>query len=301
MPGDLPYRPQKPSRSLWVEARGLRLHVREWGNPADPPLVLVHGSRDGAMTFQFVVDALQGGLRVLAPDLRGHGQSGWAPGGYAFADFLPDLDAVLERLVPDQPVALGGHSLGGNIVTIYAGARPERVRALISLDGFGLPDRNPADAPDHLARWLAGCRGALPSPARFSALDAMAARLMSANPRLSLSRALFLAEHLSRRDADGLTWAYDPMHRLLFPVLHRRAEWEAALRRITAPVLWIGSGKTFPPSLEDEPGGFAGRVALARAEFHRLDGTGHNLHHDRPELVAALLDRFLASGGRWAA
>jgi pimeloyl-ACP methyl ester carboxylesterase len=131
----------------------------------------------------------------------------------------------------------------------------------------------------------------------------MAERLRTANPRLDAPKARFLAEHLSRPAQDGFAWRFDPLHRAPFATLHRAAEWVACLRRIAAPVLWVASGAVFPPALEKEPGGFEARLRLLpHASFERIEGTGHNLHHDAPAAVAALVEGFLAAepGGRSA-
>jgi pimeloyl-ACP methyl ester carboxylesterase len=255
---------------------------------------MLHGGRDASATFQFVVDAMEQDRYFVAPDWRGHGLSDRAPLGYWFPDYLADLDALLDRLFGERAVPVLGHSLGGNVACIYAGIRPERVSHLISLDGFGLPDRGPEEAPAHLRRWMEAWRNLPLSPRIHGSLQDLAARLMRAHPRLGPERARFMAEHLSRPADRGFAWAVDPLHKLPFATLHRVAEWEACIRQITAPVLWLGSASTFPPSLEREPGGFARRVELARAEFHRIPETGHNLHHDAPEVVATLIEEFLA-------
>jgi len=289
------YRPRRPSRSTFLEVRGLRYHVRVWGDPAARPLVLLHGGLDASATFQFLVDALSGEWRILAPDWRGHGETAWAPQGYWFQDYVADLDQLLDALLPGTPVPLVGHSLGGNAACTYGGVRPERVSRLVSLDGFGLPDRDPADAPTHLRRWLDGQDEGPRTPRVYEAVPGMAERLQKANPRLPWDRALFLAHHVSRALPDGgHVWAYDPAHRLPFATLHRKAEWAACVSRIEAPTLWIGSGSPFPPALAREPGGLEARVALIPgARFVRVEDTGHNLHHDKPAEVARLVEGFL--------
>jgi pimeloyl-ACP methyl ester carboxylesterase len=288
---DAVYQPRRISTGRIVESRGLRHHVRVWGEPSGRPLVMVHGAMDASITFQFLVDAMADDWFVVAPDLRGYGQTDRAP-SYAFPDYLFDLDGLLAQFFPDRAVPLVGHSLGGNVVSIYAGLRPARVSRVVSLDGFGMPDRDPNEAPDHLARWMDRWSNP-PTERLYPSIDDLAARLLQTNARLGSARALFLARHLGRETAGGVVWAFDPRHRLPFAMLFRLAEWAACVARATAPALWIGSGQTVPASIEREPGGLARRAEIAKATFRRLEATGHNLHHDAPEAVAALVEPFL--------
>jgi pimeloyl-ACP methyl ester carboxylesterase len=284
------FAPRRPFQTRFVEG-GLRHHVRSWGDPSGRPVVMIHGSMDASITFQFLVDAMADDWYVVAPDLRGFGLTGRAP-NYAFADYLLDLDGMLEQLFPEQPVPLVGHSLGGNVVSIYAGLRPGRVSRVVSLDGFGLPDRDAAEAPDNLARWLD--RWSKPPVERtYPAFADLADRLIQTNPRLDRARALFLAHHLGCETSDGVKWAFDPRHRLPFATMFRLAEWEACVARVEAPVLWVGSGQTVPPGIAREPGGLTRRAEVAGATLRTLPGTGHNLHHDAPTEVARLVEPFL--------
>ncbi len=202
---------------------------------------------------------------------------------------------LLEQLSPERPATIVGHSLGGNASTVYAGLRPERVSRLVSLDGFGLPDRPAEEAPARLGRWLDSWRSPH-SHKPYDNIAAMAGRLMKANERLSEDYALFLAEHMSRRLDDGMyVWAFDARLRAPFGWWNRRAEWAAYLGGVKAPVLFVGSGDVFPPAIAKEPDGLEGRVAfIPGAKYTRIDGTSHNLHHDAPQAVAALVEDFLA-------
>jgi pimeloyl-ACP methyl ester carboxylesterase len=293
----LRYAPRKPSSGFFLDIRGLRTFVRSWGPETGEPVVLLHGGQDASATFQFMADCFERDWRILAPDWRGHGKSGRAPQSYWFPDYLADLDAILETLLPGRPAPLAGHSLGGNAACIYAGLRPERVSRVISLDGFGLPDRQPSDAPALMNRWLASWREPPPAHKAYATLEAMAARLRRANPRLDAAKSLFLAAELSERREDGsLVWAFDPRHRGPFAILHRKAEWMAHLAQVRAPALFVASDRPVPAALGDEPGGLEARAAaIPGAAFERIAGSSHNLHHDEPEKVAALVERFLTA------
>jgi pimeloyl-ACP methyl ester carboxylesterase len=289
------YQPRNISRPQFLQVRGLRYHIRIWGSEAGLPLILLHGGLDASPSFQFLVDCLERDWCIAALDWRGHGKSESAPQGYWFPDYVADLDSVLDQLFPNKAVPLIGHSLGGNVACIYAGLKPERVTRLISLDGFGLPDRDPADAPRQLRRWLESWREEPRLHKTYGSFTEMAARLSGMNPRLDEGKALFLASEVSERLPDGrFAWAFDPRHRAPFATLHRKAEWAACLAAVRAPALFIGSDKPFPPSLASEPEGLAARVAaIPGARFERIAGASHNLHHDEPEAVAQLIETFL--------
>jgi pimeloyl-ACP methyl ester carboxylesterase len=288
---------------MCLQVRGLELHLRVWGEPASanastPPLVLLHGWMDMGASFQFMVEALRTPRHVVAPDWRGFGRSDRSGAdSYWFADYLGDLDALLEQLSPGGPVDLLGHSMGGNIAMLYAGVRPHRVRRLINLEGFGLPASQPEEAPERYARWL----DELPQPQTlrdYASLAEVAERLRRNNPRLSAARAAWLAPHWAREDAQG-RWVIegDPAHKRTNPVLYRAEEALACWARITAPVLWVEGRQTEVtrhwgdryPRHE-----FEQRLAvLPRCERVVLEDAGHMLHHDQPEPLAAAIEAFL--------
>ena len=155
------YQVLRESQSHWVPLRGCRYHVRQWGTatPGATPLVLAHGWMDVAASYQFMVDAFSEAFvsqrPIIAMDWRGYGLTETPPtDSYWFPDYLADLDALLDTLYPDQPVDLVGHSMGGNVVMMYAGSRPERIRRLVNLEGFGMATTQPAQAPTRMAQWL---------------------------------------------------------------------------------------------------------------------------------------------------
>ncbi|HEU0201948.1 MAG TPA: alpha/beta fold hydrolase, partial [Burkholderiaceae bacterium] len=223
----------KPSRSRFVQVRGLRYHLREWGEAGAPILVMLHGWMDVSASFQFVVDALRRRWHVVAPDWRGYGLTQWSGhDSYWFPDYLADLELILDAVSPAAPVALIGHSMGGNIAALYAGIRPARLRALINLEGFGMRDSRPEVAPDRYAQWIDQLKAG--SAMRdYGSLSEVADRLRKTNPRLAEEKALFLAAHWSQPTADGrYRIAGDPAHKVIYPVLYRLQEAVACWSRI---------------------------------------------------------------------
>lgn len=297
------YEPVRTSRSRFVTLRGLRHHLREWGDERDdlatPPVVLLHGWGDASASFQFLVDALGACRRVVAPDWRGFGLSEWSRRSYFFPDYLADLDALLQVLSPDAPVTLVGHSLGGNVACLYAGIRPQRVARLVSLEGFGLPRQEAAQAPQRFAEWLDQA-GSEAKFAHYPDRAAFAARLMRDNPRLRPDRARFLAQHLCIEDGARVVPAIDPFHRQVNPVLYRLEEAMACWRQVRAPTLWVVATESFVMRRQvADRADYAARLAcFSDLCERRIAGSGHNMHHEQPERLAAVLEDFLRDGSR---
>jgi len=295
----------KPSESLGAPIRGLHYHVRAWGDAAAPKLFMLHGWMDVGASFQFLVDALRGRWRVIAPDWRGFGRSAWVADGYWFADYLADLDALLDRFSPDEPARLVGHSLGGNVVMLYAGVRPRRVARAVSLEGFGIPAESAEAAPDKYERWLNALK-TMPVFRPYPSLGAVADQLQRNNPRLARERAEFLAAHWAVTERDGTArLASDPRHKLPFPIVYRMEEVFAIWKRISAPVLWVAATESFIPRwLGGHPEGEAATDSLAsvRARLEHvpngrlvaIENAGHMLHLEAPEAVAAAIEPFFA-------
>ncbi|MCY7316647.1 MAG: alpha/beta hydrolase [Rubrivivax sp.] len=310
LPVTAPYTPRRPAYSVFVPIRGLRYHAQVWGDPSlatpeRPPLVLVHGWMDVAASYQFVVDALtaaDGFERcVIAPDWRGFGLTEIPRADtYWFPDYIADLDALLDALVPAEQHAqidLGGHSMGGNIVMSYAGLRPARIRRLINLEGFGLPQTKPEQAPKRLLQWLDELKAQQPLRPYANAAE-VAERLVKNNPLLTADKAAWLAPHWAQPRADGL-WHIlgDPAHKRVNPILYQVPEILATWQQITAPVLWAEGDRTdiakwwgnrYPHSEFDQ------RLAAVRnVQRVLLSPCGHMLHHDQPEALATHIARFL--------
>lgn len=285
----------KPSTSEFVYVRGLRYHVRLWGEPGAPQLFLLHGWMDISASFQFLVDALRGSWRVIAPDWRGFGLSARQRSAYWFPDYLADLEALLNQYSLHEPAFLVGHSMGGNIACLYAGVRPGRVARVATLEGFGLVPTAADEAVSRYAKWL----DQLADPPWFKTYgsrEELALRLRRDNPRLDAQKAEFLAAHFGTVGDDGrVEIAADPYHKLVNPVLYRLEEAKACWRAIEAPVLWVGAKdsyvmKGFRGREED----YASRLACFRdIREVMIEDCSHMMHHDRPHELAVLLESFL--------
>ncbi len=289
------------SRSEMLAIRGVQYHVCHWGDEGAPTIFMLHGWMDMSASFQFIVDCLQEKWHVIAPDWRGFGLSERTHADtYWYMDYVADLDALLQHYSPHDPVNLLGHSLGGNVVTLYAGIRPDRINKLVNLEGFGLPATNPEQAPAHFAKWLDELQDK-PVMRTYASQDDVVARLQKTNPRLSDERARFLAQHWSVKNADG-QWEIlgDPAHKMTNPQLFRIDEVLACWRSITAPVLWVeaiqtdiwrwfGDKKMAREEIDR-------RIAcIANVKTHQVDQAGHMVHHDQPEELAAVIEQFLLS------
>lgn len=289
-------------------------------------MVLVHGWMDVAASWQFMVDALAGtalaSRHLAAPDWRGFGLTRQRHADsahpshygdadhYAFVDYLADLDQLIPLLntqagrAPDASIDLIGHSMGGNVAMLYAGIRPQRIRRLVNLEGFGMPASRPSQAPGRYAKWLDAVaeieRGEL-TLKTYDSVDGVARRLMKTNPRLAAEKALWLAQHWAAPNAEG-QWEIlgDPAHKVIHAHLYRVEEVLEVWKRITAPVLVVEAS-------DDSLAQWFKQGEYTRAEFHeRLDvightqrevvhNAGHMLHHDQPEALARLLESFLTT------
>ncbi|WP_296490359.1 alpha/beta hydrolase [Rhodoferax sp.] len=295
---------QRISHSEFAPIRGLNYHVRRWGHPAagKTPLVLLHGWMDVAASFQFVVDALAGQHFIIAPDWRGFGltRSGGAD-AFWFPDYLADLDALLDHYAPGQGVDLVGHSMGGNVAMIYAGVRPERVRRLVNLEGFGMPATRPEHAPGRYAQWMdevRRLRGGALHLKTYDSREAVARRLMKTNARLGADKAHWLAGHWAAELTPG-QWSIlgEAAHKVTSAQLYRVDEVLAIFRNIKAPTLMVEAeddsmahwwkGKFTHAEHRERMN------SVANLEIVQVPDCGHMLHHDQPQAVAALIEGFL--------
>ncbi|TXH43937.1 MAG: alpha/beta hydrolase [Burkholderiaceae bacterium] len=290
--------------------RGHRTEHWRWpampGGQEAPMTVLLHGWMDGAASFLPLVTAwrAQGHLgEIRALNWRGFGGS-WHPDdpqvqSYWYPDYLGDLDAFLGQ-VAKAPVTLVGHSLGGNVASAYAALRPQRVSALVNVEGFGLPDSEPAHAPDRLVQWLDSLQADEAQVAWHAGREQALQRWGRWHPRVSLDRLRPLLPHFVVEDARGVALAADPAHKRVSPVLYRKAENLALWRRIECPVLWIQGQDTdvqaFWRGKMDQAEVDARLAVVRRLERACVAGAAHMVQLEQPGELASRLGAWLSQG-----
>jgi pimeloyl-ACP methyl ester carboxylesterase len=292
------------SASGFYRANGLRLFVHRFHAPGVAPsgltVLLVHGFLDAGATWELVARPLAAaGHDVFAPDLRGFGASDWVgPGGYYhFPDYVADLAALAEQIAPSGaiPARLGvvGHSMGGTIAGLFAGAHPGRVERLALLEGMGPLPTEPAFAIDRMQAWLRDMRRLARVSRPLGSMREAVERLQLHHSHVPRDVIETRAERLTRTDEAGqLAWAYDPMHRTTSPTPFQAESFKAFLRNIDCPVLVVGGGKNgWHPHDEEE------RIACLRhPTLAELPAAGHMMHWTEPEALSATLLDFFARG-----
>jgi pimeloyl-ACP methyl ester carboxylesterase len=276
-----------------VVANGLRHHLLEWDGGGRTTLLCLHGFLDMAWGFAPVAPALAAaGYHVVAPDLRGHGDTEWigAGGYYHFMDYLHDVADLAEAVTRGDLVVIG-HSMGASIAALFAGVFPERPRAVVAMEGMRLPEQPDEDLPRRAADWIHGVRRArLRGPRVLPNVEACAARIRQFDPLCPPDVALFLAERGTTPVAGGRAFKHDPVHVTRGPYPFRLEQWTRYWRAIRCPVLLVEGERTeLPP-----PPDMAERVACLRdARSCLVPGAGHMMMRHAPGAVASAILAFL--------
>ncbi len=283
----------RSARSQHYRVRNFRMHVRHWDGSGEPMRVILHGWLDLSATWQRLVDHLPTHWNIAAPDQRGFGLSEHVGDTYWFYDYVADLDLLLDQLSPEQPVDLIGHSMGSQVAALYAGVRPQRVRRLVLLDGFYLPQAEPERAPGQLRNWLDELR----SPAAdklYPDIEALAARIAKRQPGLDEAGARFVAECWSTRQDDGqYRLLGDSHHRQRGPLLYRDEEAKAIFRQVSASTLLIDAGNSALAKMGKNAIREQRLACFSQRKHVSIDSAGHMLHFDAPAETGRLIGDFL--------
>lgn len=272
-----------PISRIFISQR-LKLHYLDWGNEQKPLLLLVHGGRDHARSWDWVAADLRRDFHVIAPDLRGHGDSAWAVGSiYSLIDYVLDV-AQLLKVVDRFPVTIVGHSLGGSISLHYTGIYPERVARVVAIEGLGpspqmIESFKDTPAQERMLTWVREMQSlARRRPHHYATLDEAVARMRDANPRLSEEQARHLTMHGAQREEDGsYRWKFDNFTRAVSPYLFNVADARDIWGRITCPTLLVRGTESWAsdPSIDGRG------AAFQNARVVNVPGAGHWVHHDQ--------------------
>jgi pimeloyl-ACP methyl ester carboxylesterase len=279
-----------PTSNSFISQR-LRLHYVDWGSPEKPPLILQHGGRDHCRSWDWVAEELAADWHVIAPDLRGHGDSAWAPdGNYEMGAFVYDFAQLVHTLGHDQ-VTIISHSLGGNIATRFTGLYPEKVRKLVNMEGLGpspkvRAEREAAGYANRFRQWIEDRRKAAGRiPRRYPTIEAAYARMKEENTFLTDEQARHLTIHGASRNEDGTwSWKFDP-YLNVWPFEDAAVDLTNQLwGAITCPLLLLYGADSWAsnPAKDGRLEAFTNSPSVVEFE-----NAGHWLHHDQ-------FDRFMA-------
>jgi pimeloyl-ACP methyl ester carboxylesterase len=287
-------------QSKTYSSQRLSLHYLDWGNEEAPLLILVHGGRDHAHSWDWSAHSLRKYYHVIALDLRGHGDSDWSPGSmYSVIDSVLDLSCLLDDLGANS-AKLIGHSYGGAVVALFAGIYPEKVSQLVIIEGLGVPLRMLQEAREESAwtriqNWVKKSKGYARHRSRqYPTVEEAVVRMKSANEHLSAEQAEHLTVHgLRKNENDTYTWKYDPLSRVLSPLRYTEEELQDLRSRIDCPTLLMHGLESWAGDpLEDGRG-----EVIRHARSVGIAEAGHWLHHDRLELFLETVEGFLRETG----
>ena len=279
--------------SHYYYSQRLKLHYVDWGNPDKPLIVLLHGGRDHARNWDQVALHFRSHYHLIAPDLRGHGDSEWAHGSeYSMIEYVLDLTQLLEQLAP-FPVLLTGHSLGGAIVLQYSGVYPERVAKVVAIEGLGPTPSSLTLRPPYqrMQGWISEMRAFAGRRAHgYATLEDAVRRMREANPRLSEALAHHLTLHGTYRAEDGTyTWKFDNYVRASSPYDFNMDDARDLWKRIACPTLLIrgADSRASDPEIDSRASAFQHRQVVTFAK------AGHWVHHDQIEAFVRVVRAFL--------
>lgn len=286
-------------KSKKIKINGLSHQYYTWGDTTLPKLFLLHGWMDTGAGFHFLCECLKDAYFCIAPDLRGFGRSEHAssPLGYFFYEYLADLHVLFAKLAPEEAVSVIGHSMGGNILSLYAGVFTDKIKNFVNIEGFGIYDMPPDEGPERVLKWIDGM--GKKSFKNYKNRLEIVERLRQSNPRLSFEKGSFLARYLSKKEGEGVVFSADPNHKLIHPYLFQLKNFSSFLKRITARCFLIAAEET---EMDEwvKSGGDLMEEIRRRMDLYPpgskklvLKACGHMVHYEKPEELAFLIRDFL--------
>jgi pimeloyl-ACP methyl ester carboxylesterase len=285
-----------PTSRVYFSQR-LRMHYVDWGNVEAPPLILLHGGRDHCRNWDWVAADLRRDYHVIAPDLRGHGDSAWsAAGHYTMANYIYDLAQLIHQQKL-APVTIIAHSLGGNVALRYSGVFPEAVRKVVAIEGLGpgpgqdmVSDQKPM--AERMRYWIEATRGLSGrQPRRYPTVEAAYGRMQEENKHLTPEQARHLTQYGVNQNEDGTySWKFDHYVRLWPPYDMSRQAIAGLWSAITCPTLLVYGKESWAKNPAED-----GRLAYFKnARVLGVEKAGHWVHHDQLAFFLREIRSFLA-------
>jgi pimeloyl-ACP methyl ester carboxylesterase len=272
-----------PTANSYISQR-IKLHYVDWGNPEAPPLLLIHGGRDHCRNWDWVAEELRHDWHVIAPDLRGHGDSGWSTeGNYNIQSYIYDIAQLIHQKEL-SPVTIVSHSMGGNIALRYAGLYPETVKSLVAIEGLGpspktIKETQAVGLDQRWRDWVDKKRAASArTHRRYDTFDDALARMKAENSHLSDAQALHLTTHAVNQNEDGtFSWKFDYYMRVWAPFDISAEETQKLWGKITCPTLLCYGNDSWASNPAQD-----GRLEyFNNATVKNYENAGHWLHHDQ--------------------
>ncbi|MCZ6869383.1 MAG: alpha/beta hydrolase [Gammaproteobacteria bacterium] len=291
---EMPDERANPTSHSYFSQR-LRLHYLDWGTESAPPMLLIHGTRDHGHNWEWVAQALRTDYHIVAPDLRGHGDSEWAVGGsYSTTEYVYDIAQLIHQ-TKLAPITIIAHSLGGGLALKYAGIYPENVTKLVVIEGMGGPPswyRSTQPVHTRMRNWIESMRklsGRIPR--RYTSLEGAYHRMEEVNSHLDPERARHLTIHGANQNEDGtFSWKFDNYTRSMSPFDMPHDDATSLWENIRCPILMISGSE-----------GFGRRVGhddvlkpFKDARHVVIDDAGHWVHHDQLDEFVKVTRAFLA-------
>ena len=286
-------------RTQKLDIRGLQIHIQEWGKVNSPKLLFVHGWMDCGASFKHLMPKLTQYFHVIAPDLRGFGESEHDPTGYWFPDYLADLDEIIHHVCPNEKINIVGHSMGGNIALMYAGIKTDKVNKVMSLEGIGLPATTPKDALSKYQQWMQQTILAEPTKV-YPNSTALKNSIRQVNPSLSEDVILELVDLWGKPldEKGAYILKHDHKHRNANPIRYNFADileiWKAveaetALVMATDSIFYNKLGQQDDRLLKMKE-----TLNIKAEHYYEIHNCNHMLHLEQPEVTADIvIDFFL--------
>jgi pimeloyl-ACP methyl ester carboxylesterase len=289
-----------PTSHLYFSQR-LRLHYVDWGNEGAPTMLMIHGGRDHCRNWDWVAERLRDRYHILAPDLRGHGDSDWTTGGgYNDINYIYDI-AQLVHQKQMAPVTIVAHSLGGSIGLLYSGIFPETVKKVVAIEGLGPPPHmlermKDMKIEERMRGWIQMRRdNAGRLPRKYATIEDAVTRMKEENKHLNDAQARHLTIHGAVQNEDGTySWKFDNLVRMGGgPSGLSAADQHRLWGCITCPVLLVRGMESWANDPKTD-----GRFAHFKdARLVNIERAGHWSHHDQLDVFMKHVGAFLEEPG----